>query len=165
MDQNYGFIYVLTYHNAHQNRTYTLEPACQSMLSINVMDKYDPEDKPILQNECLRSRVNDPMRYCTGKDPGTDVFCYTLAGGAEFDSYSFNGQHRTGLPSEPVVNYTAEAVERVCEESCKEHVHGMEMLKADALEVLEGYYDLVGQTLKSSVVFYPSIPDMCDGCK
>ena len=129
------------------------------------MDKYDPKDKPILQNECLRTRVNDPMKYCTGKDTGTDVFCYTMAGGADLDSYSFNGQHRTGLPSNPVVNYTTEVVERVCEESCKEHVGGMEMLKADALELLEGYYDLVGQTLKSSVVFYPSIPDMCKDCQ
>ena len=128
-------------------------------------DRYDPEDKPILQNECLRTRVNDPMKFCNGKDTGVDSFCYTLAGGPEFDSYSFNGQHRTGLPSAPVVNYTTEVVERVCEESCKEHVEGMEMLKADTLEVLEGYYNLVGQTLKSSVVFYPSIPDMCKDCK
>ena len=105
------------------------------------------------------------MKYCTGKDTGVDVFCYTMAGGAAFDSYTFNGQLRKGLPSEPAVNYTAEVVERVCEESCKEHVDGMKMLKADELEVLEGYYDLVGQTLKSSVVFYPSIPDMCNDCK
>ena len=82
-----------------------------------------------------------------------------------YDTYSFNGQHRTGLPTVPVVNYTSEVVERVCEESCKEHVSGMEMLKADALKVLEGYYNLVGRTLKSSVVFYPSIPDMCKDCK
>ena len=115
------------------------------------------------------------MKYCTGKDiklGGTknekerdDVFCYRMAGGAAYDSYSFNGQQRTGLPRTPVVNYTKEVVERVCEASCGEYVEGMEMLKGDALEVLEGYYDLVGQTLRSSVVFYPSIPDMCDGCK
>ena len=65
----------------------------------------------------------------------------------------------------PVVTYPSETVETVCEESCKEHVGGMEMLKADAWEVLEGYYNLVGQTLNSSVVFYPSIPDMCEDCE
>ena len=63
------------------------------------------------------------------------------------------------------MDYPSRVVEEVCEEACKEHVGGMEMLKADALEVLEGYYDLVGKTLKSSVVFYPSIPDMCEGCE
>lgn len=56
-------------------------------------------------------------------------------------------------------------VEEVCEASCKEQVGGMEMLKGDALEVLAPYYKLVGERLDSSVVFYPSIPDMCEGCK
>lgn len=165
MDRNYGYYYRLDYHNAHLDRTYTLEPACRSSLAIDIQDKYDPENKPVLQNECLRSRVRDPASYCTGKQTDRDVFCYTLAGGPESDSWSFNGQHRTGLPTEPVVDYSPERVAEVCEESCKEHVGGMEMLKADAWEVLQGYYNLVGQSLNSSVVFYPSIPDMCDGCE
>lgn len=88
-----------------------------------------------------------------------------VGGAPGYDSWSFNGQHRTGLPTEPVVEYSFEEVGEVCEEACKEHVGGMEMLKADAWKVLEGYYDLVGQSLNSSVVFYPSIPDMCDGCE
>lgn len=165
MNQNYGFYYLLRYYNAHLNRTYTLEPACQSSLSIEIQDEYDPKNKPVLQNECLRARFQDPMKFCTGKDTAKDTFCYTLAGGAGYDSWSFGGQHRTGLPTEPVVEYPPEVVQEMCEESCKEHNGGMEMLKAEALDVLEGYYKLVGETLRSSIEFYPSIPDMCEGCK
>lgn len=105
------------------------------------------------------------MKFCTGKDTDKDTFCYTLAGGADYDSWSFNGQHRTGLPLEPQVNYPPNVVENVCEESCKEHVTDMELLKGDALELLKGYYKLVGERLCSSVVFYPSIDDMCKECK
>lgn len=105
------------------------------------------------------------MKYCSGKDTNQDEFCYTLAGGADYDSWAFNGQHRTGLPLEPEVNYAPSVVEKVCEQSCMERVGGMEILKGDALEVLEGYYKLVGERLWSSVVFYPSLPDMCKGCK
>ncbi|KAL9137170.1 MAG: hypothetical protein Q9175_001627 [Cornicularia normoerica] len=165
MDQSYGFYYQISYYNAHLDHTYTLEPACQSRISINVQDKYDPKDKPILQNECLRSRFHDPVKYCTGKDTDENTFCYTLAGRADYDTWAFNGQHRTGLPLEPEVNYPRNVVEEVCEESCNEHVEGMEMLKEDALEILEGYYNLVGESLESSVVFYPSLPDMCKGCR
>ena len=165
MDQTYGFYYLIKYYNAHLDRTYILEPACQSRISINVQDKYDPKDKPILQNECLRSRFHDPLKYCTGKDTDKDGFCYTLAGGPDYDSWWFNSQHRTGLPLEPEVNYPQNIVEKVCEESCKEKAGGMEMLKGDALEVLDGYYNLVGERLFSSIVFYPSLDDMCEGCK
>lgn len=165
MDQSYGFYYQISYYNAHLDHTYTLEPACQSSVSINVQDKYDPKDKPILQNECLRSRFHDPVKYCTGKDTDENTFCYTLAGRADYDTWAFNGQHRTGLPLEPEVNYPRNVVEEMCEESCNEHVEGMEMLKEDALEILGGYYNLVGESLESSVVFYPSLPDMCKGCR
>ena len=165
MEQTYGFYYLIKYYNAHLDRTYILEPACQSRTSINVQDKYDPKDKPVLQNECLRSRFHDPVKYCTGKDTDKDGFCYTLAGGPDYDSWWFNGQHRTGLPLEPEVNYPPDLVEKVCEESCKEKVGGMEMLKGDALELLEGYYNLVGERLFSSIVFYPALDDMCEGCK
>lgn len=166
MDRNYGYYYRIDYHNAHLDRTYTLKPACKSELVIDIQEKYDPENKPVLQNGCLRSHVNDAASYCTGKQGvDRDVFCYTLAGGPEYDSWSFNGQLRTGLPTELVVEYSPEMVAEVCEESCKEHVSGMEMLKANASEVLEGYYNLVGQSLNSSVVFYPSIPDICEGCE
>ena len=165
MDQSYGFYYKINYYNAHLDRHYIIEPSCQSRLSVNVQDKYDPDDKPVLENECLRSHFHDPVRYCTGKETDENTFCYTMAGGADYDSWSFNGQHRTGLPLQPQVNYPPSVVEDVCEESCKEHVAGMEMLNEDAMELLEGYYKLVGETLGSSVVFYPSIDDMCTGCK
>lgn len=165
MDQTYGFYYLIDYYNAHIDHHYTLEPSCQSRISINVQDKYDPKDKPVLENECLRSHFHDAAKYCAGKDTDNDTFCYTLAGGADYDTWAFGRQHRTGLPLEPEVNYSPEVVEEVCEESCKEHVGGMKMLKGDALEVLEGYYNLVGERLRSSVVFYPSIPDMCEDCK
>ena len=105
------------------------------------------------------------MKYCTGKDTDKGTFCYTFAGGADYDSWSFNGQYRTGLPLEPNTNYSPDVVEDVCEQSCKEKVGGMEMLKGDAVEVLKGYYNFTGERLWSSVVFYPSLPDMCDGCK
>ena len=165
VDRTYGYAHHLAYYNAHLDHTFTLDPACRSALSVNVQERYDPKDKPVMQNDCLRSRLDDPVKLCTGKDSDVDTFCYTLAGGPGVDSYSFNGQHRVGLPKHPAIHYPEDVVERVCEESCREHVEGMGMLKADALEVLEGYYDLVGVNLESSVVFYPSIPDMCDGCK
>ncbi len=165
MDQNYGYYYKISYLNAHLNRTYVIEQACQSALSINLQVENNPKDRPILQNECLRSREGAPTKFCTGKETKDDTFCYTLEGSPDKDSYSFNGQHRTGLPVKPQVVYSSEVVEKVCEESCKEHVEGMEMLKDDALEVLEGYYNLVGVSLNSTVVFYPSIPDMCKDCK
>lgn len=63
------------------------------------------------------------------------------------------------------MNYPPDVVEDVCEESCEKNVGGMELLKEDALDVLDGYYNLTGETLTSSVVFYSSLPDMCDGCK
>ena len=63
------------------------------------------------------------------------------------------------------MNYPPEVVEAVCEESCQKHVGGMEMLKGETLKLLEGYYESVGERLWSSVVFYPSLADMCDGCK
>ena len=93
------------------------------------------------------------------------MFCYTLGGrGPEHDSWSFGPQHRTGLPDKPVVVYEKDVVAEVCEGLCKEW-NNMTMLKEDALDVLEGYYDLVDVSLESSIVFYPSLPDMCDGCK
>lgn len=165
MDQTYGFYYLIDYYNAHLDHHYTLEPSCQSRISIDVQDKYDPNDKPTLQNACLRSRFHDPVKYCTGKVTGENTFYYTLAGGADYDTWAFNGQHRTGLPLEPEVNYPPNVVEKVCDESCKSHVSGMEMLNGDALEALKGYYNLTGERLWSSVVFYPSIDDMCKGCK
>lgn len=165
MDQTYGFYYRISYYNAHLDRTYILEPACQSRIAVNVQDEYDPKDKPVLQNECLRSHFHDAARYCTGKDTDKDTFCYTLAGGPDYDSWSFNRQYRTGLPMEPEVNYSPDVVEEVCEESCEKYVGGMEMLKAEALDVLDGYYNLTGERLSSSVVFYSSLPDMCDDCK
>ena len=165
LDQNYGFYYRIEYYNVHLNRTYTLEPACQSSISVNVEDKYDPNENSVLQNECLRTRFRDPVKYCTGKDTAENVFCYTLAGGADYDTWAFNGQHRTGLPLEPELNYSPQVVEEVCEESCNEHAGGMGMLKEDALEALKGHYNLVGERLWSSIVFYPSIPDMCKDCK
>lgn len=165
LDRNYGSFYNISYYNAHQNRTYTLEPACASAIEISLQDPYDPNDKPRLQNECLESRFHNPMRYCTGKESDKDVFCYTWAGGADYDSWSLNGQSRTGLPLEPEVNYSADVVEQVCEQACKEKLGGMEMLKGDTIEVLKEYYNYTGERLWSSVVFYPSIPDMCDGCK
>lgn len=87
------------------------------------------------------------------------------AGGADYDTWAFNGQHRTGLPLEPGVNYPPGVVEKVCDESCKEKLAGMEMLRGDALEALKGYFNFTGERLWSSVVFYPSIDDMCKGCK
>ena len=163
----------MVYYNAHTNRTFTLDPACKSAVSIDVMDPYNDGGngkkgtKPVLQNECLRSREGDPAKYCSGDNKGADednVFCYTLGGGPEHDSWSFNGQHRTGLPDVPVKIYSEEVVAEACEAACM-GFNGMEMMKGDALEVLGGYYDLVGVKLESSVVFYPSLPDMCEGCK
>lgn len=165
LDQNYGFYYRIKYYNAHLDRTYTLEPACQSSIFVNATDKYDPKAEFVLQNECLRSRFYDPVKYCTGKDTDENVFCYTLAGGADHDIWGFGGQHRRGLPTEPVVDYPFGVVEEVCEESCKEYVGGTGMLKEDALEALGGYRNLGGERLRSSIVFYPSIPDMCKDCK
>lgn len=166
MDQTYGFFYKIDYYNVHLNRTFILDEACQSRNEVNVQDKYDPSDKPVLENECLQTRFHNPVQYCTGnKETDKDVFCYTWAGGADYDSWSFNGQHRTGLPLEPEVNYAPDVVEQVCEQSCKENLGGMEMLKGDAVDVLKGYYNFTGERLWSSVVFYPSIPDMCDSCK
>ena len=165
MDQTFGYYYSISYYNAHLDHTYLLEPACQSRLSVNFQDKYDPKDKPVLQNQCLRSRFHDPEKYCTAKEGGENTFCYTFAGGADHDSWAFGPQYRTGLPLEPEVNYPKDVVEDVCEQSCNEDDGGMEMLKGDAFDVLSGYYDLVGERLESSIVFYPSLPDMCKGCK
>ena len=165
VDRTYGFYYMISYYNAHLDQTYTLEPACQSRISVDVQGEDDPKDQPVLQNECLRSRFHDPIKYCSGTDTDENTFCYTLAGGPARDSWAFRGQHRVGLPLKPEVNYPPNVVETVCEASCEEHVGGMEMLKGGALEVLEGYYQLVGESLRGSVVFYPSIADMCEGCK
>lgn len=167
-DKNYGFYYKIDYYNAHLDEHYVLEPTCQSRISLNVEDKYNPKDKPVLQNACLRSRFHTPTKFCTLKESGAktlNTFCYTFAGGSDYDTWAFNGQHRTGLPLEPEVNYAFSVVEDVCEASCKKRVGGMEFLKGDAMEVLKGNYTLVGERLWSSVVFYPSIPDMCKGCK
>ena len=136
MDQTYGSYYRISYYNADLNRTFILEPACQSRISINEQENYDPDNKPVLQNECLRSHADDPMRYCTGKDTDKDAFCYTLAGWPDHDSWSLNGQHRTMQLLASDFKYPPNVVEQVCEESCKEKVGGLEMLKGDALEVL-----------------------------
>lgn len=165
IDQTYGYYYNLSYYNAHLDRTFSLSPSCTSSLAINVQDDYDPADKPVLQNACLRSHMVDPSKFCNGTQGAKETFCYTFAGGPDSDSWALGKQHRTGLPDEPALHYSEEVVANVCEKACKEKVGGMEMLKEDAWEVLEGYYNLVGKTLNSSVVFYPSLPDMCEDCK
>ena len=165
MDQTFGYYYSLSYYNAHLDHTYLLEPACQSRISVDVQDKYDPKGKPVLQNQCLQSHFHNPEKYCTGKDGDRYTFCYTFAGGADYDSWAFGSQYRTGLPLKPQVNYSKDVVEEVCERSCNEHNGGMEMLKGDAFDVLSPYYELVGERLESSIVFYPSLDDMCKGCK
>ena len=105
------------------------------------------------------------MKYCTGQDADKDVFCYTLAGRPRNDSWSLNGQHRRMPLLASDFIYPPNVVEQVCEESCKEKVGGMEMLKGDALEVLEGYYKLNEEALLSSIVFFPSLQNICDGCE
>lgn len=165
VDQTFGYYYSLSYYNAHLNHTYLLEPACQSRISVEVPDNYNPKDKPVLQNQCLQSRFHNPEKHCTGKDGDSNTFCYTFAGGANYDSWAFGSQHRTGLPLEPQVNYSNDVVEEVCERSCNEHNGGMEMLKGDAFDVLSPYYEVVGERLDSSVVFYPLLDDMCKDCK
>ena len=165
MDQTFGYHYSISYYNAHSDHTYLLEPTCQSRDSVNVEDKYDPTDRPVIQNECLQSRFHDPKKFCTGEDGDKNNFCYTFAGGADYDSWAFNSQHRTGLPLKPQFNYSKDVVEEVCERSCNENNGGMEMLKGDAFDVLSPYYELGGERLDSSIVFYPSIDDMCKGCK
>lgn len=164
MDQTFGSYYSISYYNAHLDHTYLLEPTCQSRVSVDVPDNYHSEDKH-LQNQCLRSQFHDPVKYCTAKDNDKNDFCYTFAGGADLDSWAFGPQYRTGLPMTPQFNYSKAMVEEVCERSCNEHNGGMEMLKGDAYDILSGYYEVVGERLDSSVVFYPSLPDMCQGCK
>ncbi len=156
MDQTYGSYYLISYYSADLNLTFTLEPSCRSRSSINEQDNYDPDSRPVLQNECLRSHAHDPVRYCTGKDTDKDVFCYTMASN---DTWSLNGQdgkHRTLPPLALDHKYLANVVEQVCEESCKEKVGGLKMLKEDALGVLEDYYELNGKRLLSSIEFLSS---------